>query len=125
MIEEKRITTPQELKKYIGKLVITHYTYNGNFIESFRILTSIKDSRDEDIKEDRPSLDECRVYGKFILRRKIKGKGGTLEGYFCAETRPLYSNNLDYVRLPTTKEKHEFMERLIKYNLENNAIHIV
>ena len=123
MIEEKRITTPQELQKYVGKLTVTHYSYSDNFTESFRILTSVKNSRDEDIKEDRPSLDKCRVYGKFILRRKMRG--GTLEGYFCAETRPLYSNNVDYVRLPTTKEKHEFMERLIKYNLENNAIHIV
>ena len=123
MIEEKRITTPQELQKYVGKLIVTHYTYNGNFIESFRILTNVKNSRDEDIKEDRPSLDGCRVYGKFILRRKIIS--GTLEGYFCSETKPLYSNNVDYVRLPTTKEKHEFMERFIKYNLENSTIHIV
>lgn len=117
MIEEKKITTSQELQKYVGKLIVTHYSRSSSFTESFRILTSVKDSRNEDIKEDKLSLNECRVYGKFILRRKIMGR--TLEDYFCSATRPLYADNVDYVRLPTTKEKHEFMERYNKYRMKN------
>ena len=117
------ITTPQELKKYIGKLVVTHYGgVYSNFEESLRVLHSIKDRDGNELKESNTSLNYCHVYGQFILRRKNSDK--TFESYFCTTTRPLYSDNVDYVRLPTTEEKHEFMERLTKYNLENNVMHI-
>lgn len=109
MIEEKRITTPKELKQYVGKLIVCHYGWSINHTESLRILDKIEKS------ENKTSLMGCQIYGKFILRKKMNDQ---YDDYFCAHKSSLYSDCVDYVRLPTTEEKHIFMERYNKIRLE-------
>jgi hypothetical protein len=111
MIEEKIITTPQELEKYVGKLIVTHYGSWGSFSKSLRILDRISNYK------DKTSLIGCQIYGRYILRVK---KDGTLENYFCCKEVSLYASNVEYVTLPTTEEKHLFMEKYLPIKLKND-----
>lgn len=111
MIEEKRITTPQELQKYVGKLIVTHYASWGSYSKSIRILAKIEDTK------DKTSLLGCRIFGKYILRFK---RNGIAEPIFCCKEGSLYASNVEYVTLPTTEEKHLFMEKYLPIKLKNN-----
>ena len=105
-----KITTAEELLKYKGKLVVTHYrSILFGSTHSLRILTDIKSS------EGKETLIGCHVYGKYIL--KIK-ENGTHEGYFLCREDSKYSSEVQYVTLPTTEEKHMFMELYTKKKLE-------
>lgn len=113
--EEKKITSPQELEKYIGKLVVTHY--DGNNYEhsaSMRILSKIENT------QGKTNLKGCHIYGKFILGINYNN---TIDKYFINYTHALYSSRIDYVRLPTTKEKHKFMELYTQFNMNQYKTH--
>lgn len=101
------ITTVDELKNYIGKLVVTHYSipYDSKR-ESIRILTKISGIN------GKIYLKNCHIYGKFILMIRDNGR---IDKYFNCHNHALYSSNIDYVRLPTIEEKHKFMELYSKY----------
>ena len=111
MIEEKIITTPQELQKYVGKLIVTHYGSWGSFSKSLRILAKIEDTK------DKTSLLGCRIFGKYILRFK---RNGIAEPTFSCGECSLYASNVEYVTLPTTEEKHLFMEKYLPIKLKND-----
>ena len=111
MIEEKRITTPQELEKYVGKLIVTHYGSWGSYSKSIRILAKIEGTK------DKTSLLGCRIFGKYILRFK---RNGIAEPIFSCRECSLYASNVEYVTLPTTEEKHLFMEKYLPIKMEND-----
>lgn len=103
------ITTIDELKKYEGKLIVTHYEHpKFGYTHSLRILTNI-------VSKDRDSLLGCKIYGKYIL--KID-KHGSIEDYFTSRENPMYASDVDYARLPTIEEKHMFMEKYTKVLLK-------
>lgn len=110
MIEEKIITTPQELEKYVGKLIVTHYNW-GSYSKSIRILAKIEGTK------DKTSLLGCRIFGKYILKFK---RNGIAEPTFSCEECSLYAINVEYVTLPTTEEKHLFMEKYLPRKLKND-----
>ena len=115
MDENHKITTVEELLKYKGKIIVTHYKYTHfGYTSSLRILTDIKHS------EGRQTLMGCHVYGKYIL--KIK-ENGTHMGHFLCEEDSKYSSEVEYVTLPTTEEKHMFMELYTKRKLEESKIY--
>ena len=111
MIEEKRITSPKELEKYIGKLIVCHYNSWSTHSKSLRILERVHNTQNS------PMLNGCKIYGKYILRF---GRNGRMDSTFCCQECSLYASNVEYVTLPTTEEKHLFMEKYAPTKMRND-----
>ena len=117
-----KITTVKELEKYIGKLIVTKIgkAQGDGATHSLRILTRIYCPHfyDQSMQyEDKP-LMPYKIYGKHVMRLDENGKFVSSFGFerFASEFQT-YTSSTIYARLPTTEEKHLYMEQLAKAKL--------
>lgn len=116
-----KITTVEELEKYIGKLIVTKIgkAQGDGATHSLRILTKIYYCPHlyDTNYEDKP-LMPYKIYGKHVIRLDENGKFVSSFGFkrFASEFQT-YTSSTIYARLPTTEEKHLYMEQLAKAKL--------
>ena len=116
------ITTVEELEKYIGKLIVTEIgkAQGDGATHSLRILTKIicPHFYDQSMNYGDKPLMPLKIYGKHVMRLDENGKFASSFGFkrFASESQT-YTSSTIYARLPTTEEKHLYMEQLAKAKL--------